>query len=141
MKKTYFVSAFIFALIISTGFAFAQVKPSNLNCKLAQNADNEWCEMEKGNSGSYSNEELPSVGPFTCELFTKVPVYKAKGEDVKTLQTILLEVSPKLKVDGVFGPKTKAALTLYQKENDLTQSGKIDDETLEFMESNMNCAL
>ncbi len=141
MKKIYFISTIALALVMSSGFVFAQVKPSNLNCKLAQNADNEWCEMEKGSSGSYeySNEELPSVGPSTCELFTKVPVYKAKGEDVKTLQTILLENTPKLKVDGSFGPKTKAALIAYQKANDLTPSGKVDDETLEFMQDTANC--
>jgi hypothetical protein len=141
MKKIYFISTIALALVMSSGFVFAQVKPSNLNCKLAQNADNEWCEMEKGSSGSYeyigdnSSDEADVVD---CVLFTKVPVYKAKGEDVKKLQTILLENTPKLKVDGSFGPKTKAALIAYQKANELTQSGKVDDETLEFMQSNMD---
>ncbi len=140
MKKIYFISTIALALVMSSGFAFAQVKPSNLNCKLAQNADNEWCEMEKGISGSYEDSyDLEEVDIATCELFTKVPVYKAKGEDVKTLQNILLENTPKLKVDGSFGPKTKAALIAYQKANDLTQSGKVDDETLEFMQDTANC--
>ncbi len=141
MKKFYFSVVFIFALIISSSFAFAQVKPKNLNCKLAQNADNEWCEMERGYSYEEEEEYVEEADIATCEVFIKVPVYKAKGDDVKTLQTILLENTPKLKVDGVFGPKTKAALIEYQKANDLTPSGKVDDETLEFIQDTSNCAL
>jgi peptidoglycan hydrolase-like protein with peptidoglycan-binding domain len=57
----------------------------------------------------------------------------SKGREVKELQTKLnnQKKSPKLKVDGVFGPVTEKALEEYQKSNKLKVSGVFDKKTAE----------
>lgn len=46
------------------------------------------------------------------------------GADVKTLQTLLGVVS-----DGIFGPKTKTAVTTFQKANNLSVDGIVGSKT------------
>lgn len=50
-------------------------------------------------------------------------------ERVKKLQTALNAHGAKLTVDGQMGPKTKAALTAFQKANNLKPTGRPDKET------------
>ncbi len=55
----------------------------------------------------------------------------SKGKDVKELQKTLnnQKKSPKLKLDGTFGPVTEKALKDYQKNNKLKVSGVFDKKT------------
>lgn len=56
-----------------------------------------------------------------------------KGENVKALQEALnkLGAKPPLAVDGVFGPKTEAALKSFQGQWNIDLSGKVDKDTSE----------
>jgi len=55
------------------------------------------------------------------------------SEEVKALQTKLNQVNaatPPLKIDGIFGPKTKAAVISFQQGKDgLTANGTVEDKT------------
>jgi murein L,D-transpeptidase YcbB/YkuD len=62
--------------------------------------------------------------------------YGDEGEAVRLLQKTLnekLEPSPELSVDGDFGPKTDQALKAFQAENDLDETGIVDDATREML--------
>ena len=52
------------------------------------------------------------------------------GEAVKLVQTMLNDNGFKLKVDGIFGPKTEAAVKSYQAKNSLKADGIIGPKTL-----------
>lgn len=153
MKKIpYFILAFGLLAIVgfrfggvgNTAFAADPVKPANLDCSVPANATNEWCDIEKPNPvyapESYPNNDtgIPDTGSCSItsstDLFTKVPVYKAKGDDVKKLQSILnnaqLSVAP-LKVDGSFGPKTQNAIKDFQKIKGFAVTGKIGPKTIQ----------
>lgn len=54
----------------------------------------------------------------------------SKGDEVTALQKALNKAGANLTVDGVYGPKTAAAVTAYQKSNGLTQDGKAGPQTL-----------
>jgi peptidoglycan hydrolase-like protein with peptidoglycan-binding domain/uncharacterized protein YdeI (BOF family) len=57
--------------------------------------------------------------------------YGSKGEAVKTLQTTLNNNGAKLKVDGIFGVKTLAAVKEFQKKNGLKVDGLVGPKTFE----------
>ncbi|OGI84008.1 hypothetical protein A2903_00375 [Candidatus Nomurabacteria bacterium RIFCSPLOWO2_01_FULL_33_17] len=144
MKKIYFVPFLLLALIISSGVSFAATqykKPANLNCKLAQNATNEWCDMENGpmdDEEEFLEEEESSCDPF----FAVVPKYKAYSAkyipDTKILQELLNSDNEKalLKVDGLWGNKTDKEFRAFQKRNEIKVTGKIDTATLDFLMEN-----
>jgi peptidoglycan hydrolase-like protein with peptidoglycan-binding domain len=46
----------------------------------------------------------------------------------KTLQDKGMDPGP---IDGIMGPKTMAALKAFQKDQKLTESGRLDDQTRE----------
>ena len=63
--------------------------------------------------------------------------YGAEGEAVRLLQITLnekLDPSPELDVDGDFGPETDKALKAFQAENDLEETGVVDDATRKKLE-------
>ena len=53
----------------------------------------------------------------------------SKGSEVKELQTLLNNNGANLSVDGVFGPKTFAAVKSYQKSNGLSVDGIVGNNT------------
>ena len=55
----------------------------------------------------------------------------AANAKVKAVQEALDKAGMKLKADGIMGPKTRAALKKYQKENGLKVTGKADKATME----------
>jgi hypothetical protein len=59
--------------------------------------------------------------------------YGSHGRQVRTLQRLLnkLGFKPKLEVDGIFGPKTEAALKNYQHKQHLPVNGVAGDKTWE----------
>jgi peptidoglycan hydrolase-like protein with peptidoglycan-binding domain len=59
----------------------------------------------------------------------------SSGEDVEMLQSILVDVKarPKLKTDGKFGPKTKAAVVHFQKLRCPIANGIVDKRTADIL--------
>ncbi|PCH72157.1 MAG: hypothetical protein COC12_06610 [Rhodobacteraceae bacterium] len=60
----------------------------------------------------------------------------SKGTDVKNIQTLLNKAGakPKLKVDGIFGSLTNAAVRAFQKKCKLKPDGKIGTKTMPVLE-------
>ena len=58
-----------------------------------------------------------------------------KGDDVKRLQEMLNAsgLADQIQADGIFGPKTEAALKQYQKAKGLTETGILDTKTMAVM--------
>jgi peptidoglycan hydrolase-like protein with peptidoglycan-binding domain len=54
----------------------------------------------------------------------------AASEEVKAIQEALNKQGANLKVDGIAGKKTRAALATFQKANGLKATGKADPATL-----------
>lgn len=58
-----------------------------------------------------------------------------RGESVKWLQWALNRFSANLSVDGIYGPKTKLAVILFQLDHGLPQTGVADSKTLEALKA------
>lgn len=73
----------------------------------------------------------PAVLGLTTYNFTRALRFGHRGDDVKELQRILKEKGyfTYFTTTRYFGPITRAALKAFQKENGLTQSGILDDQT------------
>lgn len=59
-------------------------------------------------------------------------VQGSQGKEVGQLQTLLNEVlddTPALKVDGIFGPKTNARVVAFQKQRQLAPDGVVGPKT------------
>ena len=59
-------------------------------------------------------------------------VQGSQGKEVRQLQTLLNEVlddTPALKVDGIFGPKTGARVVAFQKQAQLAPDGVVGPKT------------
>ncbi len=54
-----------------------------------------------------------------------------RGEEVRTIQTTLQALDYQLKVDGVFGPETEAAVILFQRRKGIAADGKVGPVTLQ----------
>lgn len=93
-------------------------------------------------SSSYVNTNLNCISRYDLERFdwNKVdenpypePITIMKegrsGANVKWLQWELNRHGANLKIDGVFGPKTKLSVLLFQKDHGLTQDGIVGDKT------------
>ncbi|MDO4483599.1 MAG: peptidoglycan-binding protein [Clostridia bacterium] len=52
-----------------------------------------------------------------------------KGEDVRLLQQRLIQSGHSLKADGIYGPKTKAAVTAFQQNSGLAADGIAGEKT------------
>lgn len=93
-------------------------------------------------SSSYVNTNLNCISRYDLERFdwNKVdenpypePITIMKegrsGANVKWLQWELNRHGANLKIDGVFGPKTKLSVLLFQKDHGFTQDGIVGDKT------------
>lgn len=94
-------------------------------------------------SNSYANTNMNCINRYDLERFdwNKLPkknpypepitVIKEgrSGANVKWLQWELNRHGANLKIDGVFGPKTKLSVILFQKDHGLTQDGIVGDKT------------
>lgn len=88
-----------------------------------------------------SAAEMPGASaPAEHKAMDKMPAKHAKkaahkkvaaNAKVKAVQEALDKAGMKLKADGIMGPKTRAALKKYQKENGLKVTGKADKATME----------
>lgn len=59
-----------------------------------------------------------------------IPLFGDTGEDVKQIQRALNDRGFNLEVDGIFGPKTKSAVSEIQKKNGLPGSGILGPKSL-----------
>lgn len=79
----------------------------------------------------------PSTTPYPGYVISQGD----RGENVKTIQTWLSAISkvypsiPSVSVDGVFGPRTKAAIIAFQKQFSLTPDGLVGPKTWEKLDS------
>lgn len=69
----------------------------------------------------------------TYKYISRIPAYGEKNQDVGVIQSALNEFGYKLIVDNDFGPKTKVAISNFQKLNGLTGSGIIGVKTIQFL--------
>ena len=53
----------------------------------------------------------------------------SQGQSVKTLQQLLTAAGYTLAVDGIFGPRTEAAVKKFQKDNGLVVDGIVGPKT------------
>ena len=67
------------------------------------------------------------------KYISKIPTYGQKNKNVGVIQTSLNEFGYKLVVDDDFGPKTKVAISNFQKLNGLAGSGIIGTKTIQFL--------
>jgi uncharacterized protein (TIGR02594 family) len=77
--------------------------------------------------------EIPSTVVNEPDVITRVPLIGDKGDHVKLLQKKLNDKGAQLKVDGDFGAKTQAAISVFQKANGLAGSGVLGPKTLEML--------
>lgn len=54
-----------------------------------------------------------------------------KGNDIETLQRLLGHAGFKVKIDGIFGRLTEAAVIAFQKKSGLDVNGRADPKTIE----------
>jgi peptidoglycan hydrolase-like protein with peptidoglycan-binding domain len=75
----------------------------------------------------FSEEALPR--PFERELYVTDP--RISGNDVIAVQQKLVNLgyTEVGKVKGYFGPMTKSAVSLFQRANQLTEDGRVDEQT------------
>jgi peptidoglycan hydrolase-like protein with peptidoglycan-binding domain len=83
-------------------------------------------------SGSDTTQPGVSAGNTSKSSKPTAGMDGAGSEEVKNVQKALqdkgMDPGP---IDGVMGPKTMAALKAFQKDQKLTESGKLDDQTRE----------
>jgi peptidoglycan hydrolase-like protein with peptidoglycan-binding domain len=78
-----------------------------------------------------AQQKAPAEVKVQAEKATKAAKPKpVPDEKVKAIQEALNKAGAKLKVDGIMGPKTKAALEKFQKKHGLKVTGEPDKETL-----------
>jgi N-acetylmuramoyl-L-alanine amidase len=98
------------------------------NCPKPFVDDEKLFEAFKAKVGALLNPPKPAEikAPVKTTAAPKLPTLNLgdKGDTVKELQTKL-----KLKADGIFGPKTEAAVKKFQKANGLVADGIVGDKT------------
>lgn len=72
-----------------------------------------------------------ALSSFMQKLFPPPPVLRegSTGADVVKLQTILNGQGQSLKTDGIFGPKTRAAVEAYQRSRGLVPDSIVGPHT------------
>ena len=80
--------------------------------------------------------DYPELCRYHRELYLTTPALK--GGDVRAVQQRLMDLgySEVGEVDGYYNSQTESAIVLFQKMNGLSQSGIVDEQTLDAMLSN-----
>jgi|GEM_PF-3575633 len=71
----------------------------------------------------------PAAAPAAAAAPAPAPAPMTAKEKTAAIQTALNKNGAKLKVDGIAGKKTAAAIAAYQKAHKLKVTGKADDKT------------
>jgi peptidoglycan hydrolase-like protein with peptidoglycan-binding domain len=69
------------------------------------------------------------VGKLTWSRLIRTLQEDSRGPAVKAVQVVLSRIVMSLDVDGIFGPKTEAAVKRFQADNDLQQDGIVGPQT------------
>ncbi len=78
----------------------------------------------------WSGDTIPArTLTYEAALVREVVEVGSAGPEVERLQTILVKWTPTIKIDGQFGPKTRAALIDAQRKVHLVPTGSTDPET------------
>lgn len=110
----------ISAVVVSTSVAAAATQPSSQPM-------------------SHGNAMPPSQGAAADSGTSAMPAQKSAAamkvhamshRRVEEIQTALNKDGAQLAIDGIYGPKTRAALEDFQKKNDLQATGRADHATL-----------
>jgi peptidoglycan hydrolase-like protein with peptidoglycan-binding domain len=88
---------------------------------------------QSGTAAPGTGASMPSASGGSASGTAKSGSMNGAGsEQVKSVQKALqdkgMDPGP---IDGVMGPKTMAALKAFQKDQKLTESGRLDDQTRE----------
>ena len=75
----------------------------------------------------------PGISIRLAESVVKVQTLERgmKGNDIQTLQRLLGHAGFKVKIDGIFGRLTEAAVIAFQKKSGLDVNGRADPKTIE----------
>lgn len=77
-------------------------------------------------------DKWPPLSPFKYGL---MPLRRgSRGDNVKLLQSMLNRIGYSLAVDGIFGPKTEAAVIAFQRSRGLTPDGWVGRYTWQELE-------
>lgn len=87
----------------------------------------------------YDDDQTWAITPVDSSTSNNKPDWPilaagSEGLLVKILQTRLVELGYKIKIDSEFGPATKAAVINYQRKNGLTADGLVGSKTKEALE-------
>ena len=75
-------------------------------------------------------EETPAPGEMPIVTDVAIVYLDNQPEAVRNAQRCLINLGLlKGAVDGACGPKTVAALSAFQRQNDLPETGRLDDDT------------
>lgn len=72
-----------------------------------------------------------AIAAFMAKLFPPPPMLRtgSTGSDVVKLQSLLNSGGAGLKVDGIFGPKTRSAVAAYQRSRGLVEDSVVGPHT------------
>jgi hypothetical protein len=83
-----------------------------------------------GSGGGSKPVETKLVFTRILKCILENNVYKYRGEDVKTLQKLLIDKGYKITADGIFGEATETAVKAFQKSKKLTVDGVVGKNTV-----------
>lgn len=93
--------------------------------------NNEWCPLTHNNVPLFARRTHIDLGrPQSGIVVTERTLRQGdQGEDVRAIQEVLSKKGAQLKIDGVFGRGTAAAVMDFQRKNGLAADGAVGPET------------
>ena len=133
------------ALALSLGSAVAggdMHNKSSMNSEGIERSDSMTSPNAIGTEGTSANRmENDTNRTVTSDSTTNRTSTNSERSDIERVQTTLMDNGYEIgSVDGVMGPRTQSAIKEYQKDNDLEQTGSLDDATRDRMQLNGNSA-
>src|SRR6185503_3365693 len=130
MKKTHSIvlSSLVLsgAVLVMAPYAWSQTGGSSGTGSSQKSSD-----AYKGSSSSSSSDMHTQKDPSTSTSSSRASTTRMSKDKVKAVQAALknkgMDPGPE---DGVLGPKTQQALREFQKSNNLSATGRLDDKTV-----------
>jgi peptidoglycan hydrolase-like protein with peptidoglycan-binding domain len=86
--------------------------------------------VAEGSSSSYSNDNTAPSESLSYEDSVAPSSGGLTQNQTRQIQSKLKEAGYRVSIDGIFGPKTTAAIRSFQNDNDLSDTGQPDSQTL-----------